>query len=319
MDRAMRGVDAVVHCAVGTSWDPAEVRRVTVDGTRTVAEAAARSGVRRFVHISTMSVHQRLSSGVLDESVPLNPPPDDSYGRNKLQAEEAVRKLHSLSSIILRPARIYGPFSKTFTVRPLQALSQKRLAISGNPDVPSNMVYIDNVVGAIALALEAPDERVGSSYLINDPDQLTLQEFFDFFGRAEDLKVRLVPAPAEAAPARGLAARWLEGSRAIVLSSELRALVHRILDTDPVGAVPRWLWNASPDAQAKLLKLFRVDPVMIYRPSDTQGEGDLVYNGDNSLVSSAKAERELGFRPIVSREDAMDLTLTWSRYARLVG
>src|SRR5205085_8526713 len=51
MDRALKGCDAVVHCAVGTSWKADEARRVTVDGTRTVAEAALAAGVSRFVHI----------------------------------------------------------------------------------------------------------------------------------------------------------------------------------------------------------------------------------------------------------------------------
>ena len=84
MDRAMRGCDAVVHCAVGTSWIPAEVRKVTVNGTRTVAEAALRAGVKRLVHISTMFVHRREQNGVLDETAPLEPPADDAYGRAKL-------------------------------------------------------------------------------------------------------------------------------------------------------------------------------------------------------------------------------------------
>src|SRR5437764_793501 len=83
--------------------------------SRTVAAAALKAGVSRFVHISSMSVHRSDVEGAFDESVPLEPRLGDTYGRNKLLAEEAVRQVGSrgLSSIVLRPARIYGPFSKT--------------------------------------------------------------------------------------------------------------------------------------------------------------------------------------------------------------
>ena len=90
MDRALKGCDAVVHCAVGTSWQPEETRRVTVDGTRIVSEAALAAGVKRFVHISTLFVHRRENVSVIDETVPLEPQSDDSYGRNKLEAERAL-------------------------------------------------------------------------------------------------------------------------------------------------------------------------------------------------------------------------------------
>lgn len=78
MARALQGCDAVVHCAVGTSWDPAETRRVTVEGTRTVATAALYAGVKRFVHISTMFVHRRDTTSRLDETTPLEPAASDA-------------------------------------------------------------------------------------------------------------------------------------------------------------------------------------------------------------------------------------------------
>ena len=54
------GCDAVVHCAVGTAWGQRqEIFKVTVDGTRKLAEAALAAGVKRFVHLSTISVLRR--------------------------------------------------------------------------------------------------------------------------------------------------------------------------------------------------------------------------------------------------------------------
>ena len=47
---AMRGVDVVIHCAVGD-------RRVIEEGTGNVLDAATRAGVSRVLHLSTAEVY----------------------------------------------------------------------------------------------------------------------------------------------------------------------------------------------------------------------------------------------------------------------
>jgi predicted dehydrogenase/nucleoside-diphosphate-sugar epimerase len=322
MDRVVQGCDAVVHCAVGTIWPPEAARRVTVEGTKTVAEAARRAGVRRFVHISTLFVHRRDGAGTLDESTPVDPPADDDYGQAKLAAERALAGVaqQGLSTVVLRPVRIYGPFSKTFTVRPLEAISQGRFAVGGDPDVPANMVYVDNVVEAIARAVEAGDAVSGSAYLISDAEQVSLDEFFSYFASTVGRQVRRVPAmpPRGAASQPGVARRWIGGVKAIATSPELRGIVRRVLSTDPIGTLPRRLWDSSPGMQQTLLRRFGADAAVIYRPAAAEGVEQLVYTGEAARVSIDKARRDLGFEPPVSRERAMALTLAWARQARLL-
>lgn len=323
MDRALKGCDAVVHCAVGTSWQPEETRRVTVDGTRIVAEAALAAGVKRFVHISTLFVHQRDGVPEIDETTPLTPPAQDAYGQNKLAAEQALAVVaaQGLSTIVLRPTRIYGPFSKTFTTRPLQALSEGRLAVGGDPDVPANMVYVDNVVAAIACALDAPDSLKGSAYLVTDPEQSSLREFYEFFGRPGGLVLQFRPAaPSDAGPAAkpGLATRWIWAFSAIAKSSELRGMVKRVLETDPIGTLPRRLWDRSPKLQQRLLRRFGADTAVIYRHAPAETGEVLVYYGEAARVSGAKATAELGLKPAQPRASAMSRTMEWARYARVL-
>ena len=215
------------------------------------------------------------------------------------------------------PFAVSSKHSKTFTVRPLQALLEGRFAIAGDPDMPANMVYVDNVVEAIARSLEAPDNLGGSAYLVSDPEQLSLQAFYQYFARPSGASIHLVPA--RSADDVGSRPGWLAGLRAIALAPEVRALVHRIMDTDPVGALPRRLWEASPDMQRRLLKLFRVDAAVIYRPSAAGGDGEFLdYSGESALVSSGKLRRELGFAAAVPPSRAMALTLEWATEARLV-
>lgn len=321
MDRALDGCDAVVHCAVGTSWQPDETRRVTVDGTRVTAEAAKAAGVKRFVHISTLFVHRRDGAGVIDESVALDPPASDPYGQAKLAAERALAVVagQGLSTIVLRPTRIYGPFSRTFTVRPLQALSEGKLAILGDPDIPGNMVYVDTVVDAIERALAAPDTVNGAAYLVTDEDQLTLREFYEYFGKPFGFELRFLPdTRGPDAPIRGPLGRFAKGVKTIATSSEFRGFVRRVFNTDPIGTVPRRLWDRSPAFQQKMLRRFGSSPAVIYR-RPAGGDDLLPYYGEAARVSGEKARRELSLSPRFNRTQAMAQTLEWARYARLLG
>src|SRR5262249_54498064 len=151
--------DAVVHCAIGTAYgDRKEIFAVTVGGTQTLVDAALAGGVRRFVHLSSIAVHGNDVSGIFDETTPIRPPRGADYSESKAAAEEVIRRAAHLGlrSLILRPGNVYGPFSKTFIVRPMQYLSREALVLAGSVDTPSNTVYVDNLIHAIVCALNAP-------------------------------------------------------------------------------------------------------------------------------------------------------------------
>jgi nucleoside-diphosphate-sugar epimerase len=116
--RAMlRDVSAVVHTAALhvphlAAWGEEDFRRVNVDGTRMLLDAALEAGVTRFVLTSTTSVYgcsERTGPPATwaDESLP--PQPADVYDRSKLAAEELcrVRADHRMSSVIIRMSRCF--------------------------------------------------------------------------------------------------------------------------------------------------------------------------------------------------------------------
>jgi nucleoside-diphosphate-sugar epimerase len=73
LTRALHGCDAVVHAAVGTSWREADRIAVNVEGTLNIVEAALAAGVRRFVHVGSISVYGDDAIGSVDERTPVNP------------------------------------------------------------------------------------------------------------------------------------------------------------------------------------------------------------------------------------------------------
>ncbi|WP_437951117.1 NAD-dependent epimerase/dehydratase family protein [Sorangium sp. So ce296] len=62
-EEAVRGAQVVVHCAASLSSDLHEARRVNVEATAALAEAARVAGCERFVHISTIAAYQLRNRG----------------------------------------------------------------------------------------------------------------------------------------------------------------------------------------------------------------------------------------------------------------
>ena len=92
---AVRGAEVVFHLAAALRQaEPgdAEYAAVNVEGTRNMLEAAARAGVRRFVHCSTVGVHGDAGTVPATETSPLGPL-DDPYNRTKLEAEQLALEL----------------------------------------------------------------------------------------------------------------------------------------------------------------------------------------------------------------------------------
>ncbi len=92
--RLASGADAVVHIAgVVNAPSPAGFINGNVHGTARMAAAAASMGVRRFVHVSSLSARE---------------PQLSEYGRSKERAEDEVRK-SGLDWTMIRPPGVYGP------------------------------------------------------------------------------------------------------------------------------------------------------------------------------------------------------------------
>lgn len=112
IERAVDGCDVVFHCAavVGDRVSWAAGRAVNVDGARRVAKVADKTGVKRFIHVSSVAVYG-FDAGTYDEGSP-RVCPGEPYIDTKSRGEEACEaelRDGSTRLVIMRPAVIYGP------------------------------------------------------------------------------------------------------------------------------------------------------------------------------------------------------------------
>lgn len=176
LERAFEGCDAVVHVAALYSYeaDPYELERVNVDGTRNVLEAAARTGVRRFLHCSTAGTCGPVPGRLATEED--SPPPWEltvPYKRTKLAAE---RLALSAGAVVVNPTTPIGEGDRrpTPTGRMVEAVASGKIrgyvATTG-----LNIVDVRDVARGHALALERG--QAGERYLLGGAN-LPLADLF---------------------------------------------------------------------------------------------------------------------------------------------
>ena len=176
--RLVDGADAVLHVAAvyRTAGHPdSYYREVNVVGTERLLEAAARQGVRRFVHTSTVGVHGHVEHPPADETSPMAP--GDIYQATKAEAELLALDFHrkrGLPVAVVRPGAIYGPGETRF-LKLFRAIARGRYAIVGTGRTFYHPVYIDDLVAGFLLALDRP-EAVGESFLVCGPSYVSQQE-----------------------------------------------------------------------------------------------------------------------------------------------
>jgi UDP-glucose 4-epimerase len=155
---AEHGIDTVVHLAAivnpGTLDADAE-RRVDVDGTRNVLDAAVAEGVRRIVVSSSGAAYGYHADNAvpLTESDALRGNDEFTYSRHKRLVEELLagyREHHpGLEQVVLRIGTILGPGVDNQITALWEAPRLLRVRGSESPFV---FVWVDDVTGAIVTA-----------------------------------------------------------------------------------------------------------------------------------------------------------------------
>jgi UDP-glucose 4-epimerase len=185
LDDAFASVDLVVHAACtayeGLSvFSPSLIVNNTVMSTTNALGAAVRSGVSRFVYLSSMARYGDHKGEVFTETMETKP--QDPYGIAKEASEKIVRNLcevHEMEWVILVPHNIIGPRQKyDDPFRNVASIMMNRMLQGKPPIIYSDgsqqrcFSYITDVVEPLYTACLLP-EAVGEVINIG-PDEETV-------------------------------------------------------------------------------------------------------------------------------------------------
>jgi nucleoside-diphosphate-sugar epimerase len=163
--------------------------------TRIALDAAAATGVRRFVHISTVYPYGRPERNPVDESHPRNP--HTFKGLMRKEQEDLVLAAdgrNGMRTTILRPPDFYGPTSEQSFVRAIfdAALQGGKANVIGPIDTPHEFIFVPDLAATL-LALSAKDEAYGRAWNVAGPGLITTRQFaelvFAEVGKRPQLRV----------------------------------------------------------------------------------------------------------------------------------
>ena len=178
LQTAMRGCEAVVHFAAESHvdrsiYEPTPVIQTNVTGTFILLEAARKSSVQRFVHISTDEVYGDIPPGVFaDEDFPLHP--SSPYSASKAGADLLVRsyiRTYKFPALITRSSNNYGPFQFPEKFLPMMitnALDDKPLPVYGDGKQQREWLHVEDNCRGILQVLEKG--KIGETYNIGGLD-----------------------------------------------------------------------------------------------------------------------------------------------------
>jgi nucleoside-diphosphate-sugar epimerase len=261
LTRASREVDVIFHTAAIIAerggWE--SYRRMNVEGTQVVIDAAASSGAR-LLHLSSVAVYGatgRYRSGEkTSEDTPLGPLSERSYyARSKRESENLVMEAHRGGRIwatAVRPAVIYGRRDRQFVPRMAKAMRMRVMPLIGGGGTTLALVHVANVAdGAVLAALS--DLAGGRAYNLANDGDVTVREFFNLAAAGLRQSIHFIDVPVWAAKLglrvfRGIDRLALGGKFAVASEGSLAFLSRdNPFSSERARAELRWAPRVKPE------------------------------------------------------------------------
>lgn len=199
IETALQGHEALIHAAANTNIWPSRseiVRKVNIEGTQNVIDAALSTKIKRMVYIGTAN-----SFGFGSKSNPGNetlPYTSDKYGLDYMDSKYKAQQLllkavkeQGLPALTINPTFMLGPFdSKPSAGAMILAIYQGK--VPGFAPGGRNYIYVKDVATAIANALQ--QGSIGSSYIAGNQN-LSYREMFTKIAKIVQVKPPQINVP----------------------------------------------------------------------------------------------------------------------------
>jgi len=189
LDSATENIDCVIHCAVG-DYD------TTVLGTKNILYSSEKNKVKHIIHVSTVDVYKNSRDSIINESGAIGKN-GNPYGDSKVDAEKQcwdfIKK--GLPITIVRPAIVYGPFSKLWTTRFVELISNGILGTMGKiGEGMCNLIYIDDLVRFLILIIRNKNS-IGQAFNASSIRPISWNVYIQYLASKLDINIYRIHVP----------------------------------------------------------------------------------------------------------------------------
>jgi nucleoside-diphosphate-sugar epimerase len=201
---ALKNINCVIHCAAVTNSmnkkDKHDYYSVNIEGTKHLAEQAAKVGVKRLIFLSSVKVNGESTGKSNDTKIfTYNdvPNPQDNYAISKFEAEQALWKVASktgLEVVVVRLPLVYGHSAKGNMDRLIKLIYSKIPLPLGGIKNKRSLIGIDNLTDVLVRCVEHPD-IAGKTLLVSDGEDLSTPELIRLLASTMGQPAKLFTVP----------------------------------------------------------------------------------------------------------------------------
>lgn len=318
MDRLIGDAEIVIHLVAGG-------RQSIVDGTRIVARLCRKHKVARFVHMSSAAVYGiQANEDHTTEDAPLRKT-GNPYSDAKIEAEIIVRKEteKGLSSVVLRPRIIWGPYS-SWVQSFYHQVTDNGFCLVDNGKGACNTIFIDNLVDATLLSIEN-DQAVGNVFFVTDDEKISWKEFYGRWASFLGQPIRFSSVDSSGRLSSGRMPGLLQETKAFLASPAWKTLLLEAPGVNRISKKAFGYLSHLPDRKKIWIKdllgvdrpeknlQYRTDPFFELDPARIQRESGKGYTNIEKIKS------RIGYRPRVDFRTGSELTREWLAFAGFLG
>ena len=201
----LQSIDVVIHCAARAhimhdlSSEPlAEYRLVNTESTLQLAKLAAKSGVKRFIFVSSIKVNGESTSDRMPFKFCDKPGFKDPYGQSKSEAERLLCELAKetgLEVVVIRPTLVYGPGVKANFASLMNLVSKGiPLPFGCITHNKRSLVSVTNLVDLITTCIDHP-KAANQVFLVSDDHDVSTSEMVREMAKALSKHTWQLPIP----------------------------------------------------------------------------------------------------------------------------
>jgi nucleoside-diphosphate-sugar epimerase/predicted dehydrogenase len=301
----VKGHTHIIHLAYASDSKNAEA--VNVEGTKNIVQAAIENGLESVLILSTMNVYG-FPSGIVTENSPMITA-GGIYGKTKKQMQQwclnEAQKSTKTRITVLNPTCVYGVGGKTYTTLPLQLAKQNNFCYINEGIGTANIVYVDNLIDAMLRAINNPAAH-GHNFIINDAT-ITWKDFLNplllqYAANVPSFSIQELQLIEE-----GQLLNSKQLIKNIIQSKELRSLVSK---HKQLGQLKTWLGAQIRNNTTSVAANSLIDTQQKINYMPPLWLNDL-FSDTSSIFSSEKAQKVLGWKPVISLKTAQEQTVLW--------
>ncbi|MGR5050523.1 NAD-dependent epimerase/dehydratase family protein [Photobacterium damselae] len=199
-NNAFDNIDSIIHLAGlahSNSFSENDYIAVNTKGTLKLANDAAKSGVKRFVFVSSIGVNG--SSTEYEKPFCYNSEiePHNVYAKSKLDAEIGLQKIAEetgLEVVIVRPTLVYGPNAPGNFGLLTKLVAKLPLLPFGLVSNKRSFIAVQNLTDLLLTCAKHPN-AAGHTFLASDGESISTKQFTNAIAKGLNKSIYQLPIP----------------------------------------------------------------------------------------------------------------------------